>query len=141
MSRITFAGMSKAERATLISSIAVVRGFLGRVELSLMTSQTITAEEIAAKRAMERPAATVHQLHVDKAPTNVTPRGFLQAKFVALRSGDIDEYASVMKYSSAMTTRATQGKANPDLDISVKRIDDDLATVTYRMKREMAVNE
>jgi hypothetical protein len=53
--------MSKAERATLISSIAVVRGFLGRVELSLMTSQTITAEEIAAKRAMERPAATVHR--------------------------------------------------------------------------------
>jgi hypothetical protein len=106
-----------------------------------MTSQTITAEEIAAKRAMERPAATVHQLHIGKAPTNVTPRGFLQAKFVALRSGDIDEYASVMKYSSAMTTRATQGKANPDLDISVKRIDDDLATVTYRMKREMAVNE
>jgi hypothetical protein len=87
MSRITFAGMSKAERATLISSIAIVRGFLGRVELSLMTSQTITAEEIAAKRAMERPAATVHRLHaaVSNPPRVMTPRGFLQAKFVAGR--------------------------------------------------------
>lgn len=130
MARITFNGVSKAERLALLGAIRLIRAMLGSCEQALLGTQAAPREALPL-----RPAATVTDLAQARAARvkrDAAPaRANYMEAFDALRSGAIDEYTITQKTKTAFATKSIYGRTNPDIDIDIIK-GPEVSTLTFR---------